>query len=128
MQACVGISSLTTISSRQTGCGMLASVWHIRATTVICTLAFLMCWGEMKMPDSDRDRLSGGVSRVATAYIHRRQLVLPRRRHGVRIESWPGLMLGAPSRARATHVVQLGPVAVAHVHDQVVNDAGEVGC
>ena len=38
MQACMGISSLTTISSRQTGCGMLASVWHIRATTVICML------------------------------------------------------------------------------------------
>jgi hypothetical protein len=26
MQACMGISSLTTISSRQTGCGMLASM------------------------------------------------------------------------------------------------------
>jgi hypothetical protein len=35
MQAYMGISSLTTISSRQTGCGMLASVRHIRATTVI---------------------------------------------------------------------------------------------
>jgi hypothetical protein len=81
----------------------------------------------MKMPDSDPDRLSGGVSRVATAHIHRRQLVLPGRRYGFIIESWPGLMLGAPFRAGATHVVQLGPVAVAHVHDQVVNDAGEVG-
>src|ERR1700730_11218796 len=41
-----------TISSRQTGCGMLPGVWHIRATTVICMLAFLLlCWAEMKMPE-----------------------------------------------------------------------------
>jgi hypothetical protein len=39
----------------------------------------------------------------------------------------PRLMLGAPFRARATHVVQLGPVAITHVYNQVVNDAGEVG-
>src|SRR5580704_14427618 len=99
MQACMGISSLTTISSRQTGCGMLASVWHIRAMTVICMLAFLYRAGpKMKMPDSDPDRLSGEVSRVATAYIRWGQLVLPGRRYGFRIESWPGLMLGAPFR------------------------------
>jgi hypothetical protein len=36
-------------------------------------------------------------------------------------------MLGAPFRAGATHVVQFWPVAVAHVLDQVVNDAREVG-
>ena len=36
-------------------------------------------------------------------------------------------MLGTPFRAWATHVVQLGPVAIAHIHNQVVNDAGEVG-
>ena len=30
--------------------------------------------------------LSGGVSRVATAHIQRRQLVLPGRRYGFRIE------------------------------------------
>ncbi|RXH02793.1 hypothetical protein EAV90_15255 [Bradyrhizobium vignae] len=39
----------------------------------------------------------------------------------------PRLMLGAPLRAGAAHVVQLGPVAVANVHDQVTHDAGEVG-
>lgn len=42
-------------------------------------------------------------------------------------ESWPRLMLGAPFRAGATHVVQLGPVAIAYVHNQVVCDAGELG-
>ena len=36
-------------------------------------------------------------------------------------------MLGAAFRAGAAHVVQLGPVAIAYVHNQVVNDAGEVG-
>ena len=36
-------------------------------------------------------------------------------------------MLGAPFRAGATHVVQFGPVAIAYVKNQVVNDAGEVG-
>ena len=36
-------------------------------------------------------------------------------------------MLGAAFRAWAAHVVQLGPVTVAYVHNQVVNDAGEVG-
>jgi len=44
-----------------------------------------------------------------------------------RIESWPRLMLSAPFRTGATHVVQFGPVAIAHVHNQVVNDAGEFG-
>src|SRR5580698_7603462 len=41
-------------------------------------------------------------------------------------DSKPGLLPGAPSRAGTTQVVHPGPVAVAHVHDQVVNHAGEV--
>src|SRR6478736_5809850 len=44
-----------------------------------------------------------------------------------RVKSQPGLMLGAPFRAGAAHVVQFGPVAIADVHNQVVDDAGEVG-
>jgi hypothetical protein len=44
-----------------------------------------------------------------------------------RPESQLRLMLSAPFRARATHVVQLGPIAIAYVHNQVVNDAGKVG-
>src|SRR3974390_1262079 len=121
MHACMGISSLTTISSRQTGCEMLASVWHIRATTVICMLAFLSCAGRKRY----RGRLSRRVRRLM-ACSHRRQLLLPGR-HNTNIKSTPGLMPGAPSRAGAAHVVQLGPVAVVHVHHQVVNDAGEIG-
>jgi hypothetical protein len=35
-------------------------------------------------------------------------------------------MLGVPFRAGATHVVQLGPVAVAYVHNQVVKETGEI--
>jgi hypothetical protein len=59
--------------------------------------------------------------------MHWRQLVLRGRPYGFRIEPKTGLMLGAPFRAGTTHVVQLRPLAVAHVLDQVVNDAGEVG-
>ena len=36
-------------------------------------------------------------------------------------------MLGAPFRAGATHVVQLGPVAAEQVLHQAVNDVGEAG-
>src|SRR5262249_9416243 len=44
------------------------------------------------------------------------------------IDSLPAeLMLCAPFGAGAAHVVQLGPVAIAYVQNQVVNDAGEVG-
>ena len=39
----------------------------------------------------------------------------------------PGLMLGAPFRTGAAHVMQLGPITIAHVHNQVANDGGEVG-
>jgi hypothetical protein len=38
----------------------------------------------------------------------------------------PRVMFG-PFRARATLLVQLGPVAIAYVHNHVVNDGGEVG-
>jgi phosphoserine phosphatase len=77
---------------------------------------------------SEHDSLtSGSVSRITTAYMHRRQLALPVGRYSFRIESPPTLMLGAPFRAGATHVVQPGSIAVAHVHNQVVNDIGEVG-
>jgi hypothetical protein len=68
----------------------------------------------------------GWVSCIATAYIHRGQPMVPGRRYGFRIEALPGLMLGAPFRAGATHVVLFGSVAVAYVRDQFVNDAGEV--
>ena len=61
---------------------------------------------------------------AANSASHRRQFVLP---SSFRIEPKPGLMLGAPFRPGTTHVVQLGPVAIAYVHNQVVNDAGEVG-
>src|SRR5882724_9929660 len=36
-------------------------------------------------------------------------------------------VFGAPFRAGTTHVVQLGPVAVAYVQRQVSNDASKVG-
>src|SRR5262245_27433289 len=36
-------------------------------------------------------------------------------------------LLRVPFRAGAAHVVQLGPVAVADVESQVLNDAGEIG-
>jgi len=57
-----------------------------------------------------------------------RQLVLPGR--GAASEKTQILARADAWRAisgRGTHVVQLGPVAVAHVHEEVVNDAGEVG-
>jgi hypothetical protein len=43
------------------------------------------------------------------------------------IAIWTKADLGAPFRARATHVVQLGPVAITHIYNQIVNDPGEVG-
>jgi len=48
----------------------------------------------------------------------------------VRLSGWlsrVAAMLGAPFRARAAHVVQAWPVAVAHVHYQVGDDLGEGG-
>jgi hypothetical protein len=68
--------------------------------------------------------LSGAVSRVTTEQRPRRKLVPST---GFRIDFQPRLMLGAPFRARATHVVQLGTVGIAYVHHQVVNDARKVG-
>src|ERR1700733_3303632 len=44
--ACIGMSSLTTISSRQTGWLMAPRAWHMTATTVICIGFPLMCRAE----------------------------------------------------------------------------------
>src|SRR5258705_6992052 len=72
--------------------------------------------------------LSTTARASVSAYKHRRQLVLPRpaMQFQNRILAKADASR-APFRAGSTHVVQLGPVAIAYVHNQVVNDAGEVG-
>jgi hypothetical protein len=85
-----------------------------------------LVWALMPTVVSAPQPLSGGINRVASAYTRRRQLEASSQWCGFWGESWPE-MLGAPFRSGATHVMQLGPVAVAHVHDQVVNDTDKVG-
>ncbi|OKO68692.1 hypothetical protein AC630_38255 [Bradyrhizobium sp. AS23.2] len=70
--------------------------------------------------------LSSEAGHIAAACIQRRRLVLTGRWYCSSIDYQPRLMPGAPFGTRAAHVVQLGTVTVAHVQNQVANDAGEV--
>ena len=72
---------------------------------------------------SEHDSLTSAGYRVMLAALRRRICT----GDSWRCPSGDTAVLGAPFRAGATHVVQLGPVAVAYVHNQIVNDAGEVG-